>query len=111
MHILGVPARQAIIADLVNRIRDALGGLARCRRVFQRLLPQRPTPERLRRGLLPPADAVREYRRATLRWCQVAEVGLRFGLCRRETAAYLDLRGAAGEIRIAATGHLTFGRG
>ena len=34
------------------------------RRVFQRLVPERPTPRALHRGVLPPADAVREHRRA-----------------------------------------------
>jgi hypothetical protein len=34
------------------------------RRVFQRLLPGRPTPERCVEALLPPADPVRGYRRA-----------------------------------------------
>jgi hypothetical protein len=34
------------------------------RRVFQRLLPERPTPERCVEALLPPADPVREYRGA-----------------------------------------------
>ena len=32
------------------------------RRVFQRLLPERPNPRALRRGVLPPADAVRKRR-------------------------------------------------
>jgi hypothetical protein len=34
------------------------------RRVFQRLLPERPTPERCIEAVLPPANLLREHRRA-----------------------------------------------
>ena len=45
------------------------------RRVFQRLLPERSTPERCVRSLLPPANPVREYRRAEAAPYQSTENG------------------------------------
>ena len=54
------------------------------RRVFQRLLPERPTPRAVRRGLLSPTAPVREHRRAKVapapvdrRWeCRDQRAGL-----------------------------------
>ena len=51
--------RQAVVFGV--EIGEYRGVVRVPRRVFQRLLPERPTPRTVRRGLLPTADPVRGH--------------------------------------------------
>jgi hypothetical protein len=70
--------KTSLIAPAVEfgvEIAECRGVVRVPRRVFQRLLPERPTPERCVEGLLSPANPVREHRRAENPWCQLTQDG------------------------------------
>ena len=63
--------RQAVVFGVA--IGERRGVVRSARRVFQRLLPERPTPQAVRRGVLPPANPLESIVEPKLHRRQLAE--------------------------------------